>query len=233
MHPTRSPTHPGDTTQQDTTQQDNTQQLSKNALKRLKRKEHNEKVKQLKKQQERERKAKAKEDKLALIAERNAGLSEEEIRADREARQARARAHRAEQVKEKEERAARLKKAKEDGEYRVVIDYDFEAYMTEAEIRSIVQQTNFSYGANGRAAVRRWSLLTCCHVLDGLLTRLLTRSLARSLARSSPGASPPHSDVDKGQDQRPVREAVVRDAELARGNGDRGPVHRAVEGRAG
>ena len=179
MSPTRSPTHPGDTTQQDNTQQDNTQQLSKNALKRLKRKEHNEKVKQLKKQQERERKAKAKEDKLALIAERNAGLSEEEIRAEREARQARARAHRAEQVKEKEERAARLKKAKEDGEYRVVIDYDFEAYMTEAEIRSIVQQTNFSYGANGRAAVRRWS--TCCHVLDGLLTRSLAHSLARSL----------------------------------------------------
>ena len=181
MHPTRSPTHPGDTTQQD-----NTQQLSKNALKRLKRKEHNEKVKQLKKQQERERKAKAKEDKLALIAERNAGLSEEEIRADREARQARARAHRAEQVKEKEERAARLKKAKEDGEYRVVIDYDFEAYMTEAEIRSIVQQTNFSYGANGRAAVRRWS--SCCHVLACWFARSmgcsLTHSLTHSLARS-------------------------------------------------
>jgi len=209
---------------------DNTQQLSKNALKRLKRMEHKEKVKQLKKQQERERKAMAKEDKLALIAERNAGLSEEERRAEREARQARARAHRAEQVKEKEERAARLKKAKEDDEYRVVIDYDFEAYMTEGEMRSIVQQTNFSYGANGRAAVRQ---LTATYSLVGSLAGRLARSLAHSLTRSSPGASPPHSDVDKGQDQRPVREAVERDAELARGYGDRGPVHRAVEGRAG
>jgi len=160
---------------------DNTQQLSKNALKRLKRMEHKEKVKQLKKQQERERKAKAKEDKLALIAERNAGLSEEERRAEREARQARARAHRAEQVKEKEERAARLKKAKEDDEYRVVIDYDFEAYMTEGEMRSIVQQTNFSYGANGRAAVRQ---LTATYSLVGSLAGLLAHSLTRSLAHS-------------------------------------------------
>ena len=125
--------------------------ISKGARKRLAKAEQWKRVKERKKQTAKERKAKSREEKLAAIGDLQAGWTLEERERDKAERIERARAFRASQAEVKQARRDRLIKAKEDDTWRVVIDYDFEEQMSQNEIKSITQQTNFTYGANGRA----------------------------------------------------------------------------------
>ena len=125
--------------------------VSKSTRKRLAKAEQWQRVKALKKQRAKEQKAKAREERLAAIVAGQAGWTEEEKERDKAERIERARAYREKQAEAKQARHDRLAKAKEEDTWRVVIDYDFEEQMTPTEIKSIVQQTNFAFGANGRA----------------------------------------------------------------------------------
>jgi tRNA (guanine9-N1)-methyltransferase len=125
--------------------------LSKRARKRQAKAERWKRVKALKSHRLKENKAKARKEKLAAIQALQAGWTLEEKERDKAERKERARAHREEQAKLKQLRHDRLAKAKEEDTWRVVIDFDFEEQMTENEIKSITQQTNFAFGANGQA----------------------------------------------------------------------------------
>ncbi len=125
--------------------------LSKGARKRLAKAEQWQREKELKKRRAKEQKAKAREEKLAAIEALQAGWTQEEKDRDKSERMERARAYREERAKVKQARHERLVKAKEEDTWRVVVDYDFEEQMTQTEIKSITQQTNFTFGANGQA----------------------------------------------------------------------------------
>ena len=136
------------------------EQLTKSARKRLARAERLKQAKEFKKQRMKEQKAARRQEKLDAIEARQANLTAEEQERDKEERMARAKEYRLAKTKDKQERHARLEKAKQDDRWRVVIDFDFEAQMTPNEIRSIVQQTNFAFGANGKAKIPVHLVLT-------------------------------------------------------------------------
>ena len=120
--------------------------MSKNRKKRLAKEQRIRENKIFKKQRAREQRAEQKAQKKAALQALWESMTPEEIEKDKEARHARVRELR-QSVKD---RKARLVKGLEEGQ-RIVIDFDFKQYMHEGEIRSIVQQTNYTYGMNGRA----------------------------------------------------------------------------------
>ena len=117
--------------------------LSKNALKRQRKVEYRAKMKALKKEQRKEQKAKEREEKKTEVAKRNETMTPEEAERDRAERLERSKAHRAEKIRLKEERLARLERAKEANTVRVVIDFDFEEFMTVRKRRSISTTDGF------------------------------------------------------------------------------------------
>ncbi len=121
-------------------------ELSKKEIKRLAKDEIMREKKRLKKQQAREERKKQQAQKKRALEELWKTMTPEEIEEDKKARKAKI----SELRQVSKDKKARLLQGLKEGQ-RIVIDYDFESYMHSGEIKSIVQQTNFSYGMNGKS----------------------------------------------------------------------------------
>lgn len=129
--------------------------LSKNQRKRMAKEQRMREKKIFKKQQAKEEREQRKAQKKDSLEKLWRTMTPEEIEKDRNARHDKVKELR-QQSKDKK---VRLQRGLEEGQ-RIVIDYDFESYMHVGEIKSIVQQTNFTYGMNGKAAYPCHLILT-------------------------------------------------------------------------
>lgn len=143
--------------------------MSKNQRKRLAKEQRIRQKKLFKKEhmkQEREQRKAKKKESLQELWET---MTPEEIEKDRQARKAKV----MELRQKSKDKKVHLQKGLEDGQ-RIVIDYDFESYMHEGEIKSIVQQTNFTYGMNGKAKHP-------CHLILTSITGGIEKAFERQL----------------------------------------------------
>ena len=124
---------------------------------------------QEKKRRRKEARQEYREKKLKELHEVRASMSEEELSKWREEQAEKAK-HRMQQLKEKKER---LEQGMKEGQ-RILIDMDFAEYMSEKEMKSIVQQLSYCYGANARASI-------CCHLMltgvDGAVKQALAKQI--------------------------------------------------------
>ncbi|KAH7618581.1 hypothetical protein Ndes2526B_g05489 [Nannochloris sp. 'desiccata'] len=122
--------------------------MSKNQIKKLKKREAYEERKKQKKEKAKLERKQAQEIKKVRVKDTLNAMNEEELTAWR--------AQRAEKVaarnKGKIEKKERMTKAIESGQ-RIVIDLEFPHLMTEGEQRSMAHQVSYSYGTNTRTSV--------------------------------------------------------------------------------
>lgn len=119
--------------------------------------------------QEKEKKKERNEARLKEIRGRREEMTEEEVARWREECAQRVR----DRIDHRKEKHDRLRKSLECGQ-RILVDLDFVDLMTPSEVRSIVHQMLFCYGANAKAE-------NPCHLMLTSVTGIMKESMARQI----------------------------------------------------
>jgi tRNA (guanine9-N1)-methyltransferase len=132
-------------TQQQEQEQEPT--MTKKQMKRLKKAQYLAEKKKMKKEMKKQERKAKRAAHIEDVRARKGPITPEELDKVRQAAMDKVNARRA----RREALRENVKKSLVDGQ-RIVIDLDFESYMHEGEIKSIIQQIAFSYGMNKNAA---------------------------------------------------------------------------------
>lgn len=144
-------------------------EMSKSQRKRLAREQRIRERKLLKKQEAKVEREQRQAQKKQALEELWKSMTPEEIEEDRKSRKAKV----LEMRQVSKDKKVRLLQGLKEGQ-RIVIDYDFESYMHSGEIKSIVQQTNFTYGMNGKA-------VHPCHLILTSITGGIEKAFDRQI----------------------------------------------------